>query len=381
MAGTTHRSFGYLRKLPSKRWHASYVGPDRRRYNAPTTYTKKVIAEGWLADRQRDIDSGAWTPQNATGTSTLTGPKVVLFGRYATAWLAGRNLKPATRALYGRQLKNYLHDFEEVPVKYIDAPMVREWYAGMAARNIPTARAHSYALLRTILKDAVTDGLLPSNPCVIRAAGNTKTVKKIKPATLAELEVIVENMPEKYHALLLICAWGALRFGEVTELRRKDIDIATGKIEIRRGVVQFSKPEGGMVWNVDTPKTGSSIRDVTMPPHLIPVLRHHMEKHVLWDQEALLFPSASDPNKHLSEGTLAKTWRRAREKAGRPDLNIHALRHTGAVLAASTGATLAELMARLGHSTVGAAMRYQHAALDRDAIIAAKLSELVALAR
>jgi integrase len=68
----------------------------------------------------------------------------------------------------------------------------------------------------------------------------------------------------------------------------------------------------------------------------------------------------------------------AREAAGRPDLRFHDLRHTGAVLAASTGATLAELMARLGHSTVGAAMRYQHAAADRDKVIAAALSELAA---
>jgi hypothetical protein len=48
------------------------------------------------------------------------------------------------------------------------------------------------------------------------------------------------------------------------------------------------------------------------------------------------------------------------------------------VLAAATGATLAELMARLGHSTAGAALRYQHAAEDRDKAIAAALSELAA---
>jgi hypothetical protein len=46
------------------------------------------------------------------------------------------------------------------------------------------------------------------------------------------------------------------------------------------------------------------------------------------------------------------------------------------VLAAATGATLAELMARLGHSTVSAAIVYQHAAADRDKVIAAALSDL-----
>lgn len=38
--------------------------------------------------------------------------------------------------------------------------------------------------------------------------------------------------------------------------------------------------------------------------------------------------------------------------------------------------TLAELMARLGHSTAGAALRYQHAPQDRDREIAALLSKL-----
>jgi integrase len=67
---------------------------------------------------------------------------------------------------------------------------------------------------------------------------------------------------------------------------------------------------------------------------------------------------------------------RARATAGRPDLRFHDLRHTGAVLAAQTGATLAELMGRLGHSTPGAALRYQHAAQGRDMEIAKALSAL-----
>jgi len=58
------------------------------------------------------------------------------------------------------------------------------------------------------------------------------------------------------------------------------------------------------------------------------------------------------------------------------DLRFHDLRHSGAVLAAATGATLAELMGRLGHSTPAAAMRYQHAAQGRDKQIAALLSKL-----
>lgn len=41
-----------------------------------------------------------------------------------------------------------------------------------------------------------------------------------------------------------------------------------------------------------------------------------------------------------------------------------------------TGATLAELQLRLGHSSVNAALRYQHAARGRDGEIAARLSAM-----
>jgi integrase len=66
---------------------------------------------------------------------------------------------------------------------------------------------------------------------------------------------------------------------------------------------------------------------------------------------------------------------KARVAAGRPDLRVHDLRHAGAVLAAKSGATLAELMARIGHSTPQSALRYQHAARGRDAVIAARMSQ------
>jgi integrase len=96
-------------------------------------------------------------------------------------------------------------------------------------------------------------------------------------------------------------------------------------------------------------------------------------------RDGLLFPAAH--GEQLAPSTLYRVFYPAREKAGREDLRFHDLRHTGAVLAASTGATLAELMARLGHSTPGAALRYQHAAQDRDRVIAVALSELTYSAR
>jgi integrase len=89
---------------------------------------------------------------------------------------------------------------------------------------------------------------------------------------------------------------------------------------------------------------------------------------------ALLFPAA-DGTSHLAQSTFAKHWYPARKVAKREDMPWHALRHYGATRAALAGATLKELQDRLGHSTVAAAMRYQHTA-GRDAELAAKMSQL-----
>ena len=136
-------------------------------------------------------------------------------------------------------------------------------------------------------------------------------------------------------------------------------------------------------WAIPNPRLAA--RDVAIPPHLLPMVRAHILEHAAPGRDGLLFPGSTGG--HLTPSTLygrkagknRKGWGfyEARAQAGREDLRWHDLRHTGAVLAASTGATLAELMGRLGHSTPGAALRYQHAAQGRDMEIARKLSALV----
>jgi integrase len=184
-------------------------------------------------------------------------------------------------------------------------------------------------------------------------------------------------MPDRLRLMVLLASWCALRFGETIELRRRDVDLAGEVIRIRRAAVRVKQDgaEGARyAYLTTTPKSEASVRDVSVPPHLLPVIEAHLSEHVGTGRDALLFPAARGG--HLQPSTLMRHWYRARASIGREDLRWHDLRHSGAVLAAATGATLAELMARLGHSTPAAAMRYQHAAQGRDREIAALLSKM-----
>jgi integrase len=74
-------------------------------------------------------------------------------------------------------------------------------------------------------------------------------------------------------------------------------------------------------------------------------------------------------------------WIKARDGVGLPGLHLHDLRHTGNTMAAATGASLRELMERMGHSSTRAAMIYQHATRERDEAIATAMGEALTLAR
>ena len=363
-------ALGTVRRLRSGRWQARYQYPDGVRRPAPTTFTTKRDANGWLAQQYADVSRGKWV---VTDASTA-----VQFSDFAAKWLADRKVKG--RPLAARTQQGYrdllgrfiLPTFGHLPVHTITREQVDRWYDRTAA-DTPTYRAKAYSLLRTILASAVDEGHLALNPARIRGAGQAERRHRVRPATLPELEALTEAMPPRYRLMVLLAAWCALRFGELTELRRADVDTREGILAVRRAVVLV---DGRFI--VKEPKSQAGIRDVRIPPHLMPLVRAHLLEHTAPGPDGLLFPARDDPAAHLRQSSLARVYYPARAKAGRPDLRFHDLRHTGAVLAAQTGATLAELMGRLGHSTSQAALRYQHVAQDRDALIALRLSEIAA---
>ena len=363
------RLFGTIRKLPSGRYQALYTNSAGRRVTAPHTFHARVDAEAYLADRRREIETARYNP------TVIRRPKVT-FGDYAATWIAGRHvagrpIKTRTREHYEHILEDHLlPTFESRPLSAITPKDVRDWHA-TTLTDKPTMRSHAYSLLRTIMASAVNDELLDANPCRIVGAGRAKRVHKIRPASVEELAVLTAEMPEKLQLMVTLASWCALRFGETVELRRGDIDLRDDVIRIRRAAVRTKN-----AYTITTPKSDAGARDVDIPPHIIPLIEEHLAKFVGKERDALIFPA--DHGGHLQPSTLYRHWYRAREKANRKDLRWHDLRHSGAVLAAATGASLAELMERLGHSTPQAAMRYQHAAKGRGREIAALLSKIAA---
>lgn len=378
----TRAAWGKVRKLPSGRYQASYVGPDGERYTGPMTYTSKVDADAWLSTQRAAIVNAEWKPTTSTAKAVQQVERAKRLGAYAEEWMTtrtnarGDKLRPRTVAEYKRLLKGPLASLTKKPLVELEPDVIRKWRATEIGTGRKTQTSRAYGLLNAILSTAVEDKLIVSNPCTVKGGQSTHTGRKVTPPTDVELNTILESISAQYKALVVIAAVGGLRYGEATELRGRDVvverdedgQVVSVRIQVERAVTHTT--EDG--FQVGEPKSEAGVRVVGIFGVDAEVVADHLKKHSGRFPDQLLFP-ARDGVTHLAQSTFWKHWNPARKAADRSDMPFHALRHYAGTRYAQAGATPRETMARLGHSSAAAAMRYQHAG-NRDDELAARMA-------
>jgi integrase-like protein len=165
--------------------------------------------------------------------------------------------------------------------------------------------------------------------------------------------------------------FGSLRWGELAALRRCHIDLRSGTLRVEVSVAELT--DGSLV--TGPPKSLAGRRIVTLPAFVLPEVASHLDQFSGPDPDSLVF--VGPKNAPLRRSNFARTWQRATDSAGLTGFHIHDLRHTGNHFAAATGASLRELMGRIGHSTTRAAVIYQHRTAERDRFIAAAMNQII----
>jgi len=359
----TKRRFGRVRQLPSGRWQARYPGPDGRDRAAPVTFATKTEAARFLAATETDQARGTWLDPERSS---------VVFRAYAEAWLsertvAGRPLAPRTRANYRGLLDRWLlPTLGHKPLSSLTTSAVRAWHGEVASRTGATTTRQAYALLSAVLTTAVDDGALARHPCTLRGAGTAKSPERPL-YDREQAEALADGMPPHLRPLALLAFWGALRLGELLALQWGDIDFEARSVRVVRQDVELP----GRRPLTTAPKAASG-RTVHLSAPALEVLRQHQGLVPDVAPDARLFARAN--GEQLRSWDVHRYWRVAREKAGLPAAHLHDLRHAGLTLAAQSGATLAEVMRRAGHSTARAALTYQHAADRRDSEVAERMA-------
>ena len=259
-----------------------------------------------------------------------------------------------------------------VLIRDLTTAAIRTWHSEQIAKHCSSAStaAKAYRLLRTILTTAVDDELIPRNPCRIKSSGIERPEER-PILTLEQVRQLANVIEPRYRAMVLLAVWTGIRYGEAAALRRGNISLREGTIRVE---CQLQELNDATIF-LGPPKTAAGRRTVAMPPHVIPEIAAHLDKYVGHSQDDVVFTSPEGTRLRRSNFNR-RVWRPACAQLKLDMIRFHDLRHTGNTLAASTGASTKELMARMGHASPRAALIYQHATPDRDRAIATQLSRI-----
>ncbi|MGV9302754.1 tyrosine-type recombinase/integrase [Nonomuraea sp. NPDC003727] len=191
---------------------------------------------------------------------------------------------------------------------------------------------------------------------------------------LSQVFELADRMADKrFRAMILLATFASLRWGEVTALRRRDIDVKARTVRVREQLLELD----GIGMQLGPVKAKAGRRTVSIPAAIIPALVDHLAAHVGPEEDAFVFLGAKGGFLRGGNFRRAAKWEEALKEMGLTGLHFHDLRHTGNTLAAQSGASLADLKARMGHDSDRAALIYQHATRDADQRIADALSARV----
>jgi integrase len=314
-----------------------------------------------------------------TGSDHLAVAPADSLAELSAQWLnAAIHLAPATIATYRRELKKYIMQaFETVSPPELTPHMFQAWIAIELERLASSSVHRHYRTLRTLLAWAIRQGQLNVNPC---DRVQPPRVPNKPPAFLTgqQVELLADEMPDRYRSLVLVAAFGGLRWGEAVGLRRCDVDGARLTIAGQLHLVSGR-------WVREEPKTAAGRRMVVLPKSVGAELAAHMERFTGADPLALVFT-----NQHLNAvgksfrfnvwlpalaraGLVTVTRRSGRVPSYGKGPTFHDLRHTAVALAIQAGAHPKAIQSRLGHASIGVTMNTYGHLIDDGSELAADL--------
>jgi integrase len=345
------------------KWQARWTDPNNSTNRKDKQFRDKDVAKRWIT--RMDAEAHGAMFKQATNAERVRLFKEVRAIWQETCWTG---LAPSTTARYGQVVRNYLEpEFGNLPITEMTREVVRRYFARLTREGkAPGTVRKVHTVLSAILSEAVELELLPANPCT-RMRG-LPTVRSEEPVFLnaEQVRTLAEATPQHYRLLVYMAAYTGLRAGELAGLRRKDVDLLRGVVQVRQALKQLDPPVFGGT------KTGKP-RTVTLPKFLRAMLTEHLAGSIPGGAgaDALIFTS---PEGGIMRHGLfmRRVWyptikgdKKRKLKPALPAelhaLRFHDLRHTCAALLIAQGAHPKIIQERLGHASITTTMnRYGH---------------------
>jgi integrase len=207
--------------------------------------------------------------------------------------------------------------------------------------------------VRAIFAAAVRDRLIVRTPAE-RIVLPELPRRQIVPLTPEQVHALIDAMPDRYRAVVVVAAGAGLRRGELFGLQVGDIDFLRHTIAVERQVVLVNnRPQVGPL------KTRPSYRTIPVGHVVIDALAAHLAAFPAGPEGFVFTRPAGGPWSPPRFNEAA--WRSARRVAGVPDVSLHDLRHFYASALIRAGLSVKAVSARLGHGNAAETLNtYSH---------------------
>jgi integrase len=308
----------------------------------------------------------------ARDSNTLCEPSRQSTAEYLKDWLEGSaksRLRPLTYESYRKLLERYV-----VPVlgtkrlSKVSLADVEKLYGDLKSRGLsPRTIRYTHVVLRSAFKKAVRARLLSQNPTDHASLPREipKEMRYLSPDEATQfLDAAVQD---PWFPLWLLLLTTGLRPSEALGLQWEDLDLETGTLSVRRGMVS-----GAGSWHLDQPKTASSRRSLGLIPDVTRSLVRHRAKQA---EEKLALGGTYDDRRFVFAGRTGspldlrnlrkRHFARILTAAGLKTLRLYDLRHTCATLLLAQGINPKVVSERLGHASTAITLDvYSHVLPD-----------------
>jgi integrase len=223
-------------------------------------------------------------------------------------WLPNHRMEDDTRQDYMSAIyKHIMWFFGPMKMRDIGSEQVREWITQLKTRGVEPRRIEycKASILNAIFTTAVGDGVIILHPSH-HVPTDPVPEKPRKIITPQQFDILYRALPSSDVQLLVETdIESGLRWGELTELRVKDIDFATGMLSVSRAVMMLSRrnhPEGGRFLVKEYPK-GRKRRAFKLSDQILRKLAAHIKTLGL-GQDDLLFTRQRMTIVHRHTGEL-----------------------------------------------------------------------------
>jgi len=198
------------------------------------------------------------------------------FRAYAEAWRAAQAHRPTTQAHVETHLRRHAYPvFGARRLATILPSEVQAWTAGLTAAGLaPSTVQVIHGIVASVFKAAVRDRKLASSPCE-----TTRLPRKVKarvvPLGTSVVTALVDAMPERLAALVILAAGTGLRQGEAFGLTVDRIDFLRRTLTVDRQLVLLPRQAPYLA----PVKTEASNRTVPLPRVVVDALADHLRRY------------------------------------------------------------------------------------------------------